>query len=48
LTLLVTRIRTHYVHDATAADDLAVLTNPLDAGANLHGGEPSIIPGAML
>jgi hypothetical protein len=40
LPLLVTRIRTDNVHHAATADDLAILTNPLDAGANLHGDEP--------
>jgi hypothetical protein len=39
-----TRVSANNVHDAAAADDLAVLTNPLDAGANLHGDEPSIKP----
>jgi hypothetical protein len=40
LTLFMARIRTYNVHHAATADDLAILTNPLHAGANLHGDEP--------
>jgi hypothetical protein len=31
------RIAAHDEYDAPAANDLAVLTNPFDAGADLHG-----------
>jgi hypothetical protein len=37
LTLLVPGVRANDVHLALAADDLAILANPLDAGSNLHG-----------
>jgi hypothetical protein len=48
LPLLMARIIAHNVHHAATADDLAVFTNPLNAGANLHGDEPSTIPGKVL
>jgi hypothetical protein len=36
LTLLVTRIRADHVQPALAADQLAVLANTFDTGANFH------------
>jgi hypothetical protein len=36
LPLLVLGVRADHPHDALAADDLAILTDPLDAGSNLH------------
>ncbi len=37
LLLLVLRVRADHPHDAFAADDLAVLTDPLHAATNFHG-----------
>jgi mevalonate kinase len=37
LTLLVTRVLADHPDAAVAADDLALLTDFLDAGTNLHG-----------
>ena len=36
LLLLVLRVRADHPHDAFAANDLTVLTNPLDAGSHFH------------
>jgi hypothetical protein len=47
LPLLMARVVAHNVHHAPTADDLAILTNPLNAGANLHGDEP-YFPGTVL
>jgi hypothetical protein len=38
LTLLVPGIAAHHEHHAASTDDLAVLADALDAGADLHGG----------
>jgi len=37
LTLLMARVIAHHVDHAAAADELAILTNSFDAGANFHG-----------
>jgi hypothetical protein len=38
LALFMSRVAAHHEHHATAANDFAVLTNALDAGADFHGG----------
>jgi hypothetical protein len=37
LALLMARVRANYIHRPLSADDLAVFTDTLDAGANFHG-----------
>lgn len=40
LALLMTRIAAHDVDHAATADNLALVTNPFDAGTDFHGGTP--------
>jgi hypothetical protein len=40
LTLFMPRIGANHVDDALTPHDLAMFTNSLDAGANLHGTRP--------
>jgi len=40
LALLVARVGANHVNDALTSHDLAMFTNSLDAGANLHGTRP--------
>ena len=47
LTLLMARVAAHHVDDALTSHDLAMFTNSLDAGANLHGTRP-IGPNGMV
>jgi hypothetical protein len=47
LALLVARVRANHVQPTVPADDLAVLTNALDAGTNLHH-EPLATSGKSL